>query len=241
MKFCNINQKSNILRKGVKMENYGIFNVVGPIMVGPSSSHTAGSARIALLARRIAGLGYHHVDFYLHGSFQATYQGHGTDKALIGGILGFEPSDVRLKNSFSHAQEAGITYNFIPIELEEAHPNTVKIEFHYPGGNNFYVIGSSIGGGNIIITNINGTSVTFTGKQPTLLLKYKEQKGMIAYISNALYSKGYNIDLMRTIKEEDEVLLIVELNESLDSDLYESIKKGKSFLFMKYIDNKEVI
>ncbi len=223
------------------MNSHGIFSVVGPIMIGPSSSHTAGAARIALLARKIAGLGYHHVDFYLHGSFAATYQGHGTDKALIGGIFGFEPSDVRIKNSFTFAKEAGITYHFIPTELGDVHPNTVKIDFHYPNENHFYVIGSSIGGGNILITNINGTSVSFTGEQPTLLFKYKEQKGMIAYISNALYSNGYNIDLMRTIKEGNEVLLIVELNESLDSDLYESIKKGKSFLFMKYIDNKEVI
>lgn len=223
------------------MNGHGIFSVIGPIMIGPSSSHTAGAVRIALLARKIAGLGYDHVDFYLHGSFAATYQGHGTDKALIGGILGFEPSDMRIKNSFTLAKEAGITYHFIPTELGDVHPNTVKIDFHYPNGSHFYVVGSSIGGGNILITNINGTSVSFTGEQPTLLFKYREQKGMIAYISNALYASGYNIDLMRTIKEENEVLLIVELNESLDPDLYKSIQKGKSFLFMKYIDNKEVI
>lgn len=217
------------------MKNFGIFDVIGPVMIGPSSSHTAGAARIALVARRIAGVGYHHVDFFLHGSFAATYKGHGTDKALVGGILGFEPSDLRIKNSFLHAKEAGITYNFIPVNLEDVHPNTVKIEFHYHDGSCFYVIGSSIGGGNIEITNINGTSVIFTAENPTLLFRYKEQKGMIAYISNALYSKGHNIDLMRTIKEDDEVLLIVELNESLDSELYESIQNGKTFLFSKYI------
>lgn len=228
-------------RKGSQMKKCGVFDVIGPIMIGPSSSHTAGATKIALLARRIAGLGYQHVDFYLHGSFQATYQGHGTDKALIGGILGFEPSDVRIKNSFDYAKKVGISYRFLPIDLEDAHPNSVKIVFHYPDGTSFYVIGSSIGGGAIEITNINGTDVTFTGEQPTLLLKYKEQKGMIAYISNALYAKGYNIDLMRTIKEEDEVLLIVELNESLDPDLYQTIKNGKSFLFNKYIDTKEGI
>ncbi|KUK16339.1 MAG: L-serine dehydratase, iron-sulfur-dependent, beta subunit [Petrotoga mobilis] len=217
------------------MKSFGIFDVIGPIIIGPSSSHTAGAVRIALVARRIAGIGYNHVNFFLHGSFAATYKGHGTDKALIGGILGFEPSDERIKNSILHAKEAGITYNFIPIELEDAHSNTVKIEFNYPDGSCFYVIGSSIGGANIEITNINGTSVTFTGENPTLLFRYKEQKGMIAYISNALYAKGHNIHLMLTIKEDDEVLLVVELNESLDSDLFEAIKNGKSFLFSKYI------
>lgn len=217
------------------MKNFGIFDVIGPVMIGPSSSHTAGAARIALVARRIAGIGYNHVNFFLHGSFAATYKGHGTDKALIGGILGFEPSDERIKNSILHAKKAGITYNFIPIELEDVHSNTVKIEFNYPDGSCFYVIGSSIGGANIEITNINGTSVTFTGENPTLLFRYKEQKGMIAYISNALYAKGHNIHLMLTIKEDDEVLLVVELNESLDSDLFEAIKNGKSFLFSKYI------
>ncbi|HBT51796.1 MAG TPA: L-serine ammonia-lyase, iron-sulfur-dependent, subunit beta, partial [Petrotoga sp.] len=185
------------------MKSFGIFDVIGPIIIGPSSSHTAGAVRIALVARRIAGIGYNHVNFFLHGSFAATYKGHGTDKALIGGILGFEPSDERIKNSILHAKEAGITYNFIPIELEDAHSNTVKIEFNYPDGSCFYVIGSSIGGANIEITNINGTSVTFTGENPTLLFRYKEQKGMIAYISNALYAKGHNIHLMLTIKEDD--------------------------------------
>jgi len=217
------------------MKNFGIFDVIGPVMIGPSSSHTAGAARIALVARRIAGIGYNHVNFFLHGSFAATYKGHGTDKALIGGILGFEPSDERIKNSILHAKKAGITCDFIPTELEDVHSNTVKIEFNYPDGSCFYVIGSSIGGANIEITNINGTSVTFTGENPTLLFRYKEQKGMIAYISNALYAKGHNIHLMLTIKEDDEVLLVVELNESLDSDLFEAIKNGKSFLFSKYI------
>lgn len=217
------------------MPNLSVFDIVGPIMIGPSSSHTAGANRIANIARNIAGVGFNKVDFYLHGSFAATYRGHGTDRALVGGILGFGPEDERLRDSFELAKEAGIEFNFIEADLGNVHPNTVKIVMTYPDGREFDVQGSSIGGGNIKINKIYGNAVEYSGKNPTLIATYKEQKGMIAFISSVLYDEGYNIFNMRTIKDGDKVMLVIELDQGLRKDIYEEIKNGKDFIFIKYL------
>ncbi|MCI5840230.1 MAG: L-serine ammonia-lyase, iron-sulfur-dependent subunit beta [Peptoniphilaceae bacterium] len=215
--------------------SYSIFDIVGPIMIGPSSSHTAGANRIAGFARKIGGKGYTKAEFYLHGSFAKTYRGHGTDRALVGGVLGFGPDDERIVDSFKYASEEGLTYTFLPTDLGDVHPNTVKIVLTYPD-HTFSLTGCSIGGGNIKIININGNNVEFYGKNPTIICTYPEQKGMIAFISNALYDEGYNIHSMKTIQNEDEVMLIVELDEKLNEDLQKKISKGKNFGFFKYLD-----
>lgn len=217
------------------MPNLSVFDIVGPVMIGPSSSHTAGANRIANVARKIAGKGFVKVDFHLHGSFAKTYKGHGTDKALVGGILGFSPDDERLKNSFELAKEAGISYNFIEDDLGDVHPNTVKIVMTYPDGKSFDVQGSSIGGGNIQINNILGNDVEYSGKNPTIIATYTEQKGIISYISAILYDAEYNIFGIKTMKDGNKVMLIVELDEGLRKDVFEEIKSGKDFIFIKYL------
>lgn len=217
------------------MPNLSVFDIVGPIMIGPSSSHTAGANRIANIARNIAGPGYDKVDFYLHGSFAKTLKGHGTDRALVGGILGYGPEDERLKKSFDLAKEQGIEYEFHEDDLGNVHPNTVNIVMTYPDGRTFDVQGSSIGGGNVRINKIYGNPVEYTGKNPTLIATYKEQKGMIAFISSILYDEGYNIYNMRTIKDGDKVMLVTELDKGLKRAVYEEIKAGKDFIFIKYL------
>lgn len=217
------------------MPNLSVFDIVGPVMIGPSSSHTAGANRIANIARNIAGEGFNKVDFYLHGSFAKTLKGHGTDKALVGGILGYGPEDERLKKSFELAKEEGIEFNFYSEDLGEVHPNTVKIVMTYPNGSSFDVQGSSIGGGNIKINKIYGNSVEYSGKNPTLIATYEEQKGMIAYISSILYDEGYNIFNMKTIKDGDKVMLVTELDSGLRKDIYDQIRNGKKFTFIKYL------
>ena len=109
---------------------YSIFSILGPVMIGPSSSHTAGAARLARVARSIVGKPYNKVEFYLHGSFAQTYKGHGTDRALVAGALGFNESDDRLCTSFAIADEMGLAYSFQPVELEGAHENTVMMKFY---------------------------------------------------------------------------------------------------------------
>lgn len=215
--------------------NLSIFDIVGPIMVGPSSSHTAGANRIAGFARKIGGDGFIRVDFFLHGSFEKTYKGHGTDKALLGGVLGFSPDDERLKESFKYADEKNIEYSFIPMDLGDVHPNTVKVVLTYKDHRST-VVGSSIGGGNIKIISINGNEVEYYGKNPTIIMSYKEQKGMIAFISNILYDEGYNIHTMQTINEDEDIMLVVELDEKLTKDMEDRMRNGKEYTFFKYLD-----
>ena len=175
------------------MKEYGVFDIIGPIMIGPSSSHTAGAARIGQVAISIVKDGFTRVDFHLHGSFAQTYKGHGTDKALLAGVLGFKPNDKRLRDSFKIADEEGLEYHFIKDDLGPVHPNTAKIVFYYPDGTTSSVTGSSIGGGNIEIIEINDVSISYNGKFPTIILRYREQKGVIYEVSKLLATNDYNI------------------------------------------------
>ena len=161
------------------MADYSIFDVMGPIMIGPSSSHTAGAARIGRLAKKICGKDFTKVVFHLHGSFAKTYIGHGTDKALVAGALGMLPDDENLRDSFEIAKKRNVNYSFEQVDLGDVHPNSVKVEMFYEDGRVSYVIGSSIGGGNIKIIDIDGLKIDFTNAFPTLILKYNEQKGII--------------------------------------------------------------
>lgn len=132
------------------MREYSVFDILGPIMIGPSSSHTAGAARLGKEAREIVGEKFKAITFYLHGSFAETYKGHGTDRALVAGALGMEPDDDRLKDALNIAKSEGIEIEFIPADLgEDKHPNTVKMVFTKEDGTEQEIIGSSIGGGNV--------------------------------------------------------------------------------------------
>lgn len=215
-----------------------IFDILGPVMIGPSSSHTAGACRIGKMAKTISGQKFNKVTFYLHGSFGETYKGHGTDRALLAGVLGCAPDDERIREAFTLAEEKGMKYEFIKMDLGNVHPNTVKILFEYEDGHDFYITGSSIGGGNILIIDINGTGVNFTGDYPTIILRYTEQKGVIAWLSTLLADNGYNIESMKTIKNGEMVSLIVEIESDLDEKLKKVIDANKRFIFTKYIASK---
>lgn len=215
--------------------DYKVFDIIGPIMIGPSSSHTAGACRIAKTARDISDPGFTEVEFQLHGSFAETYKGHGTDKALLAGALGFDTDDKRIRDSFKIADEKGLKYNFTRKDLGKVHPNTAKVIFKYPDGHTTDVVGSSIGGGNIVIIEIDEIPLSYTGDFPTLILKYNEQKGVISYISSLLSDNGYNIENMRTIKKDDEVTLITETTELVEDDIIDEILENDRFTFAKYI------
>ncbi len=218
------------------MKDYGVFDVLGPIMVGPSSSHTAGAARIGKVAKEIVDSDFKKVIFYLHGSFGKTYQGHGTDKALVAGILGMEPSDEKLKDSFEIAKKKDIDFEFIEADLGYHHPNTVKILFEFEDTEDIYVIGSSIGGGNILITDINGNEVEFSGDYPTILLKYKDQKGVISRISSILASNEINIATMKVTREENIATMVVEADSNIDKQVIEDVEKLDEVIYMKAIN-----
>lgn len=207
-------------------------------MIGPSSSHTAGACKIGKVARKICGKDFLYVEFFLHGSFAYTYRGHGTDRALVGGVLGYDTDDPRIEYAFEYAKEAGLKYDFQLTDLgEHYHPNTVKIVFHYEDRDEF-IIGSSIGGGAIIIVNINGIDVQFRGVFPTLLLQYPEQSGVIASVSSELSKNGYNIESMITNKDTltKIVTLTVEIEEPISEEIKANILNQDRFLSAKYVE-----
>ena len=205
------------------MADYSIFDVMGPIMIGPSSSHTAGAARIGRLAKKICGKDFTKVVFHLHGSFAKTYMGHGTDKALVAGALGMLPDDENLRDSFEIAKKRNVNYSFEQVDLGDVHPNSVKVEMFYEDGRVSYVIGSSIGGGNIKIIDIDGLKIDFTNAFPTLILKYNEQKGIISFVSTLLAENEYNIEKMITEKNNGIVTLLVEIDKKSCYMIYKLI------------------
>ena len=147
----------------------------------------------------------------------------------------YKRQDERIINSFDYADKAGIKYTFVETDLGDVYPNTVKIVFKYPDRSDLSVQGSSIGGGAIVITNINGNPIEFKANKPTLFMSYGEQKGVIAFVSGILFDNGYNINTMKTIKEENNVMLVCELDEALKEDVLQKIREGKDFTFIKYI------
>ena len=217
------------------MADYSIFDVMGPIMIGPSSSHTAGAARIGRLAKKICGKDFTKVVFHLHGSFAKTYIGHGTDKALVAGALGMLPDDENLRDSFEIAKQRNVNYSFEQVDLGDVHPNSVKVEMFYEDGRVSYVIGSSIGGGNIKIIDIDGLKIDFTNAFPTLILKYNEQKGIISFVSTLLAENEYNIEKMITEKNNGIVTLLVEIDKELTDEMKSKILHNERFILTKYI------
>ena len=208
-------------------------------MVGPSSSHTAGACKIARVAAKICPDDYESVEFYLHGSFAFTYKGHGTDRALLGGIMGFKTYDSSIRDAYEIADKRGINYSFIPMDLgEEYHPNTVKVKFNYKDGNSEYVIGSSVGGGNIKIVDVNGIKVDYDGRFPTFLFQYDEQKGVIAEVSTILAGESYNIESINTRKNEltNIVTLTVELDESANQNVIDKLLNNSRYISAKYVE-----
>ena len=217
------------------MNEYNLFDILGPIMIGPSSSHTAGACRISKTARIISGADFTKVKFYLHGSFAETYRGHGTDKALLAGALGMYPDDERLKDSFEIAKENGLEFSFEKIDLGDVHPNTVKMEMYYPNGKVNTVIGSSIGGGNIEIVEMNGIKINFTNAYPLLIVRYKDKKGIIAFISTLISDNEYNIESMKTTKEDENVTLIMELDRNVSDRVVKELEENKDIYFIKHL------
>ncbi|MCF6466689.1 L-serine ammonia-lyase, iron-sulfur-dependent subunit beta [Clostridium sp. Cult2] len=218
------------------MKNYGVFDILGPVMIGPSSSHTAGATRLGKIGSEIADKLFNKVTFYLHGSFAKTYKGHGTDRALVAGILGMDPSDERIKDSLNIAKDKGIDIEFIEADLGYEHPNTVKIVFHYRDKDDYYITGSSIGGGNILITNINGNKVEFTGDYPTILIKYKDQKGSISRISSILSNEDINIATMKVSREGKIATMVMEIDSPIKGKIIDSISSLDEIIYITGIN-----
>lgn len=206
-----------------------VFDVIGPNMIGPSSSHTAGACSIAFLAQKMAPGPIVAADFTLYGSFARTYHGHGTDRALLGGIMGFATDDRRIPDSFRIARENGLSYHFsINREEEEVHPNTVDIRMTTRDGKSLTVRGESLGGGKVRITKINQVDVDFSGEYSTLIVIHSDKPGVVAHITRCLSDQNVNIAFMKLFREAkgQTAYSIVESDGHLPIDISDSIQKN---------------
>jgi L-serine dehydratase len=201
------------------------FDCLGPIMIGPSSSHTAGAAKIGLIANKIADNDIKSIIFYLHGSFAKTYKGHGTDKALLGGILGFDEKDKRIKFSFEIAKEKEIEYKFVKTDLGDVHPNTVLIEITSKNNLTTSIQGTSIGGGAIEINKLNGLKVNFSATSPTIITMHKDIPGVVSKVTGILAEKNLNISTMSVLRNESSntASMIIELDEKFDYSIKDNL------------------
>lgn len=213
------------------MKEISAFDVIGPIMVGPSSSHTAGALRIALMVNRMANAPICEVECTLYGSFAATYEGHGTDRAIMGGILGFQTYDPRVKDSLEIANDKGIEYTFQPdFTTETEHPNTVFIRALTTEGQKIAITGESIGGGAIKIIRINGIKVNFTGEYHTIIIEQGDAPGIITNITSKISEHGINIAYMRVFRKEKggRAFTIIEADEEINSGVISGLMEVPS-------------
>ena len=194
----------------------GVFDIVGPVMIGPSSSHTAGAVRLGLMARAILGEKPVRAGIQLTSSFARTYRGHGTDKALAAGILGFAPDDARIREALTLAPSLGLELIFQKVDIPDASPNTAIIHLTGARGRSVEVRGSSIGGGNILITGIDRFKVELTGELPALVTVHHDQPGVMMKIISILAREGLNIAFMRLSRQNrgELAMMIIELDDA---------------------------
>lgn len=211
------------------MSFISVFDVLGPNMIGPSSSHTAGAAVIAFLAQKMIGSPLKKVEFTLYGSFAKTYRGHGTDRALLGGIMGFATDDTRIRDSFRIAGERGLDFSFTANgEETEVYPNTVDIRMTGEDGRVMTVRGESLGGGKVRIVRINQVKVEFTGEYSAVIVIHQDRPGVAAHITKCLSDRNVNIAFMRLFRESkwNTAYTIVESDDRLPEDVTEKLKEN---------------
>lgn len=203
-----------------------VFDIIGPVMIGPSSSHTAGAVRLGRVAWKILGERAVKAQIRLSGSFAQTYRGHGTDKALIAGIMGMHSDDERIRRSLEIAKEEGLSYTFTEEDIPGAHPNTALIRLEGENGATCAVQGASIGGGNILVTDLNGMAVSFTGQYNTLLILHYDKPGTIAAVTNFMAYSGTNIGNFRLSrpKKGGEAVMTIEVDGDVSDNLLQSLR-----------------
>lgn len=206
------------------MKFTSVFDIIGPVMIGPSSSHTAGAARIGRVARDLFGRQPKKVAIHLYGSFAETYRGHGTDIAIVGGLLTYDTYDERIKTAFEDAAEAGMEFEFIPEEAHKEHPNTARIVMSDEDGE-MSVEGISIGGGKIEISEVNGFKLRLTGGMPAILVVHNDRTGCIANVANCLAMHNVNIGHMEVSRIERGLtaLMVIEVDQNVEDRVLEQI------------------
>jgi L-serine dehydratase len=214
-----------------------ILDVMGPVMVGPSSSHTAGTARLGRVAREILDEDPVEVHFFLHPPLAATYRGHGSDFALVGGSIGLNVDDPRIPEAIRIAEQMGVDITFSEEDLGDVHPNTVRIEIR---GNSreAEISGSSIGGGVIEVFKINGFQTRFKGDSPTLLMFYRDRPGMISEVTNIIAEEGINIASLSCSRKQrgKDAFMQIDVDSPLSEAALQRIRGTEDVEEARYLD-----
>lgn len=227
-----INCRYNRAEKdGERMKYRSVFDIIGPIMIGPSSSHTAGAARIGRMTRKLFGREPKWADIHLYGSFAKTYKGHGTDVAIVGGILDFDTFDERISESLEIAKQKKIRVRFIEEDAITDHPNTARIRMGDEEGE-IELVGISIGGGKAEITELNGFDLKLTGHHPAILVMHNDRHGAIASVSNILANNEINIGHMEVSRKEQgkEALMVIETDQNIPDDILSQLERTENIL-----------
>ncbi|MCI8695006.1 MAG: L-serine ammonia-lyase, iron-sulfur-dependent, subunit beta [Lachnospiraceae bacterium] len=217
------------------------FDIIGPVMVGPSSSHTAGAVKIGNIARKLLGAPVKKADIFFHGSFLATGKGHGTDRALIAGLLGFPVDDSRIPDSFHYAREAGMEYVMSGIDLGDVHPNTVRLHLWGDEGRNMKVTAASVGGGAIKVTEIDGLPANFSGDYPTLIVNNLDQPGHVTEITSMLSHKSINIATMQLYRSSKggTAVIVLECDQEVPENAIRWLSHLEGILKVTYLGLEE--
>ena len=218
-----------------------IFDMMGPVMVGPSSSHTAGAARIGNMGRTLLGEEVARADIGLYGSFAETGYGHGTDRALLAGLLGMKPDDLRIPNAYEEANRAGMAYSFRTVELRDAHPNTALLELTGKSGKKLTLQASSIGGGAIVVNKIDGIDVNFTGDFNTLIVRNQDESGSVAAITSILSQVHINVANMSVNRHRrgGNALMVIETDQHIKPRQVEFLSELPGILSVTYYDKED--
>ena len=215
-----------------------IFEILGPVMVGPSSSHTAGAVRIGLMTRRLLGQKPVKARIGMYGSFLATGRGHGTDRAVVAGLLGMKPDDIRIPESFELAAADGLSFSFEEANLSVAHPNTVLLEVEGDGGRELSVQASSLGGGRIMVNRLDGIDVNCTCEMPTLIVHNMDQPGHVAEVTSMLSHKSVNIANMSLYRDKrgGRAVMVVETDQPIPEEALRWLEHLEGILKVTYIN-----
>ncbi len=213
------------------------FDIIGPVMVGPSSSHTAGAAKIGNISRKLLGVPVKKADIFFHGSFLATGKGHGTDKALIAGLLGFAVDDPRIADSFQYAEEAGMKFTLSGADLGDVHPNSVKLSLRGDNEQKIEIVAASVGGGAIRVTELDGLPTDFSGDYPTLVVHNLDQPGHVTEITSMLGHKSINIATMKLNRSSKggRAVIVLECDQEIPAESVRWLAHLEGILKVTYL------
>lgn len=220
-----------------------IFDILGPVMVGPSSSHTAGAVRIGLISRQLLGAQPKKAVIYLSGSFAATGEGHGTDKAIVAGLLGMKPDDMRIPDSFKVAKKEKMDFTIEKKEIRGAHPNTVQMILEADGVDSLKIQACSIGGGRIMVNKLDDIDVNFNAESNTLIVHNEDQPGHVAQVANILYQKNINIATMQLFRDKrgGYAVMVIETDQIISDQATEWLRNLEGIIKVTFLNLNKMI